>query len=216
MKKLMLFTLLVSATYALCDDITFSFIQNGAGVNLTSTAAGMTATDATNLAVSDTALGLEFPLTGFTSASTGPPSSVVITPTSYLAAYSSGGSVTITEGGVPILTGSPMFDMSHLSSNLSEDTGSFAGEFTVTSVSPAILGMFGLGPKFKPDGSISITFAESNVVGAELFAVIGGGSVTIETPAPVPEVRSILLLVSGLVTLGAFARARGRLRHSPR
>jgi hypothetical protein len=103
-----------------------------------------------------------------------------------------------------------MFDGSHLSSNLSLDTGSFQGEFHITSVNPSVLTMFGLGPGFKPDGSVSITFGQSDVTGDDLSAVIGGGTVTIETPTAtvVPEPAAMLLFGSALLITLIYQRRR--------
>lgn len=208
MKKLALLLLLVCAV-ARADDITFNFGNGGNVFNLTSAAPGMRAGPAGLLSVSDTVKGLEFPLAGEVNAKTGPASLISVTPTLYIASYGAGGEVTIFQGGTPLLTGSPMFDRSNLTSNLAEDTGSFQGEFAVTSVNPTILAKFGLGPAFKPDGSFSLTFAESAVSGTDLKAIIGGGSITIETPTVIPEPSTATLLYFGVpVLLVAWYRKR--------
>lgn len=205
MKRAVLALLVLAATATFADDITFNFGSNGTSVNLTSFVTGMTASTL-NVSVSDTH-GLMFPLPGVVDASTGDATSVTITAGSYIATYGEGGSVTITEGGVTLLSGSPMFARSNLSSNLSENTGSFQGEFNVTSVNPSVLSKFGLGPGFKPDGSFSLTFAESDVIGTELTAVIGGGSVTIETPAaPTPEAATLLYFGSAALLVACYWR----------
>lgn len=210
MKRVVLALLVLAATAAFADDITFIFSNGGDIANLTSGGPGMFAGPADIVAVSDTVKGLEFPLTATVNASTGIASSITVTLTSYVAIFTSGGDVTVTEGGTSLLTGSPMFDNSHLSSNLSEDTGSFQGEFNVTSVNPTILAKFGLGPGFKPDGSFSLTFAESNLVGADLTAIIGGGSVTIETPtAPTPEAATLLYFGMAALTVACYRRKQG-------
>jgi len=194
---------LFSATFALADEITFSFIESNAPVvNISSSLAGMTAGPALNIIVSDTEKHLEFPLSGFFNASTGPASSITSDAVRYEAEYTTGGSVSIASGHMIFVSGMPMFDHSHLLSQRGEDEGAFAGEFKVTSVSSAVLAKFGLGPEWNPDGSVSITFGQSHIAGDDLTGVIGGGTVTIETPAPVPEISTIMLLLSGLCLLG--------------
>jgi len=200
MKKLALLWLLTLGTaYAAADEITFSFIELGAPViNLTSSPTGLVAGPALNIVVSDTSRHLQFPLNAIFNASTGP-GVITSTPIRYEGEYSSGGSVSIVSGSTIFVSGAPMFDHSHLISQRSEDEGAFAGEFLVTSVDPGVLAMFGLGPKWNPDGSVSITFGQTSVTGDNLSAIIGGGTVTIETPPTIPEATTLLLFGSGIL-----------------
>jgi hypothetical protein len=158
--------------------------------------------------VSDTDKHLEFPLSGTFTASTGA-GVVTITPDLYAATFGAGGAVSIAAGGTTFVSGSPMFADSHLGSELPEDVGSFRGEFSVTSVDPGTLALFGLGPKWEPDGSVSLTFAQAHVSGEALTAVIGGGTVTIETPsvAVIPE-PSVLALTGTALLIGLIYQRR--------
>jgi hypothetical protein len=194
---------------AFSDEITFSFIElNAPVVNLTSNLSGMTAGPALNIVVSDTTKHLEFPLSGFFTASTGAATTITSNTSIYEAEYGTGGSVGISGGGITFVAGSPMFDHSHLISNRGEDEGAFAGEFHVTSVDPSVLAMFGLPDKWNPDGSVSVTFGQAHVSGDVLTGVIGGGTVTIETPAPVAENASLIFYGTGLIASFWFAKRR--------
>jgi hypothetical protein len=204
--------LLAFTTLAFADNISFSIVGTITSTpNLFSASSGFTAGPGLQIVVSDTDKHLQFPLTGIFNASTGSRTSVSSTSTSYSAMFGSGGTVTIANGGTTLLSGGPMFAGSTLLSNLSLDTGSFAGEFTVTAVDPAVLAMFGLGPKWNPDGSVSITFGQSLVTGDDLSGVLGAATVTIETPTTVPEPSTIAMFIFGCGTLVAFWHARQNL-----
>jgi hypothetical protein len=209
-KKILLILLLATfgAAGALADEISFSIVGTiTATPNLFSTSAGMTVGPGLQIVVSDTDKHLQFPLTGTFNAASGARTSVITSATSYSAMFGAGGSVSIAPG---ILSGSPMFSGSTLLSNLSQDTGSFAGEFTVTNVDASVFSLFGLPDKWNPDGSISITFGQSSVTGDDLSAVLGAATVTIETPVvtPVPEPSTWFMFLFGCGTLIAFANAR--------
>jgi hypothetical protein len=203
MKQFTLVLMLLVSSFAFADAIgdqlTFSFIElNAPVVNLTSSLAGVTAGPALNIVVSDTLHHEQFPLSGFFNASTGAATSITSDATVYEGEYSSGGSVSIAGGGITFVAGSPLFDHAHLISHRAEDEGAFAGEFHVTTVDPSVFALFGLPDKWNPDGSISVTFGHSTVTGNNLSGVIGGGTVTIETPAPVPEPSTLLMLLCGV------------------
>jgi hypothetical protein len=159
----------------------------------------MTAGPALNIIVSDTERHLQFPLSAIFNGSTGVASSITSTADTYDATYESGGSVSIIGGGTTFVSGMPMFADSHLQSVFADDTGAFRGEFLVSHVDPATLALFGL-KTWSPDGSVSLTFGQSDVDGHNLNAVLGGGTVTIEA-APVPEVMPLILLSSGILIL---------------
>jgi hypothetical protein len=201
---------------AIGDQLTFSFIElNAPVVNLTSTAAGVVAGPALNIVVSDTLHHEQFPLSGFFNATTGAATSITSNSDVYEGEYGSGGSVSIVGGGITFVAGSPMFDHSHLVSHRAEDEGAFAGEFHVTSVDPSVFALFGLPDKWNPDGSVSVTFGHSTVTGNNLSGVIGGGTVTIETPAPIPEPSTWLMLAFGIGTCCIAWQARKWAARNP-
>jgi hypothetical protein len=217
-KKVLLFlslgaslALVASATTVPTSDIiTFSFIELAApAINFTSSPSGVAAGPALNIVVSDTLHHAQFPLSGFFSASTGP-GVISVTPDRYEGEFALGGAVAIVSGATTFVSGAPMFGHSHFISNLSEDVGAFAGEFHVTSVDPSVFARFGLPDAWKPDASVSVTTGHNFVVGEDLTGIIGGGTVTIETPAPVPEASTWFLFLFGAGTLLAFNHARRR------
>jgi hypothetical protein len=204
---LLLAVCLVAATAA-ADEITFSFIELGNGaIDVTCGTSGCAFGPALNIVVSDVAKGLQFPLAGTFNASSGSASGITVMDDRYLATYATGGSVSIVAGGTTLVSGTPIFADSHLSAD-NGDEGSFHGEFSVTDVSGSVLAMFGLPDKWKPIGSVSITFGHSDVNGDNLTGVIGGGTVTIETPGITPEPPALLLSGTSLLIILLYGRYR--------
>jgi hypothetical protein len=208
MKKLWLLLILCAAlaACAFADEITFSFI-NGAPGSLTASAAGLTAGVAMNIVVSDATTGAEFPLLGTFTASTGPSSSFTVTPPLVQAEYTAGGlkSVLIVDQFNNLLVAGRMDDHGAFLTGFPDGRGAFLGAFDVSFVSPAVLGLFGLGPQVLPTGSVSATFANDNFDGTTVTGELGGGTVTVETP--VAEGSTWMLMLTG-VTLAGVARTR--------
>ena len=212
MKKLALlgFLLLVFATCAVADELTFSFIL-GAPISLTASAAGLSSGPAMNVVVSDTTTGTHFSLAGTFTASTGPATIFHNFGTFIDATYSAGGvnSVLIVDPSNNPLVKGNMEANGAFNTTIPRGTGAFLGMFDVTFVSPAVLAMFGLGPGFLPVGSVAATFVNDNFDGTTVTGRIGGGTVTIQTPrAVVPESASLGLLGMGLLTTAGVLRRR--------
>jgi hypothetical protein len=214
MKKALFLTIFVvfATIFAFSDEITFSFIEFQAPfANVSVGPAGGLFGPALNIMVSDTTEHMQFPLTGSFNAVTSAATNITTTATEYSATFAEGGSLSITSAGTTFISGTPIFADSHLESLFADDTGTYRGEFLITHVDPSVLAKFHLGPEFKPDGAVSITFGQSAVTGDHLDAVIGGGTVTVETPtvAPIPEVATLFLFGTCLlVAVGTFSRIR--------
>jgi hypothetical protein len=162
-----------------------------------------------NILVTDTLHHEQFPLDGVFHGSTGA-GAITSTPGSYSATFAQGGSVSIVDNGTTLVSGMPVLHGSTLLATTSDNTGSFSGEFLVTAVDSAVLHMFGLGPAWSPDGSISITFGQDDIDGNVLEGIIGGGTVTIETPVAtvVPDPATLMLFASGMMICGIYGAAR--------
>lgn len=193
--------LLVGA--AMGDEITFSVVGLSNVADIFSSPSGMTAGPASVVLVTDVTQGKSFSLSETFNASAGAAHSITVGSTVYTAFYGPGavGSVDITNA-----VAGNMLDNSELTAVFPQGTGSFSGEFLVTSVNPAVLALFGLGPKFNPSGSVAITFGQDQVNGQDLSGVIGGGATTILTVNTTPELMTILLFGTGIVMAGAMAR----------
>jgi hypothetical protein len=210
-KKLALvgFLLLAFASCAVADEITFSYIIGDPG-SLTATAAGgLMSGPAMNVLVSDAQTGMKFVLDGTFNDSTGP-GTITNFGTFIVGSFTAGGtgSVSIVDpSSNPLVTGN-MKDNGAFLATFPLGTGAFLGGFDVTFVDPAVLAMFGLGPAFEPIGSVSETFASVNFDGTTITGMIGGGTVTIQTPT-VPEPAGLGLLGMGLLmTAGVLKRRR--------
>jgi len=204
--------LALSAVPAVADQITFSFVASPGNVaDLTAARSGLSAGPAQNITVSDTTLGMHVPLAGVFTASTGAASAFAVASSFVLATYKAGGA-----NSVLILD--PVTSATLVSGTMEGDSGvlaqypggagSFLGTFTVTSVSPAVLGMFGLSG-FNPNGSVAFTFGQDQLSGRTLDAVVGGGTVTI-VASKVHESRSIALVLTGVVLMAMRRYATAR------
>jgi hypothetical protein len=182
---------------------------------LVATASGLASAAAQNTIVTDGTTGVSLPLTGVTTASTGPASSfiVVVSPNIVSAnfdASSSATSVLVEDGTGHTLVSGTMDARSSLLSGYPNGAGSFNGKFTVGFVAPSVLAMFGQ-VGFSPEGSVSATFAGANLSAGTLTATLGGGTVTIESAAPVSEPGTAGLAGVGLLLAGVTVRKRTRL-----
>lgn len=219
------FTLLVTAS-AVADQINFNFTV-GAPTSVTATnATGLMSGPSFLTSISDTTTNTVIPCTGptaspvcmggsYVNGKTGP-GTITATPPVVVAFFTAGGanSVLVEDATSMMLVAGSMNDSGALLSTVPAGAGSFLGTFGVSSVSPAVLGLFGLGgAAVKPTGSVALTFANANFDGTTFTAAIGGGSVTIQTEV-VPEPASL-----GLVGIGFLTVAGGlwkRTHRSPR
>ena len=206
---------LLAASLAMADQVTFSFVGTRNIVNLQANDTGMdlgAGGTVANVLISDTTLGMSLPLLGLDTGSTGFASSftVLFNPNLVIATFEQGGanSVLITNPlGTVIYLSGIMDDRSAFLSTFPDGAGSFRGTFAVTYVNPTVLAPFGLS-RVGPEGSFSATFAQANLLDLNTFvdAVVGGGSITIQAAA-IPEPSSLALAGSSLLA-AAFGLQR--------
>lgn len=143
---------------------------------------------------------------------TGPSSAFDVFSTFILATYKNAGPGTVlifdTMGHL-VLSGSIDNNATFLTAH-PDGTGAFLAKFHPHFVSPTVLALFGLGPKFEPDGSLSIDFAHDNYDAATgvVTGQLAGAQVTIQTPSVVPEPSSLGLLGMGLLTTAGLLKRR--------
>lgn len=205
MKRLLLFLLLVAPMAMFGDEVTFTFV-NLSSATFSASAAGLAFDHAINVLVTDNTTGKNIMLlatdSGFTGSAThfdpGPP---------LVADYlgSGSGSVLIMTGSTTYLTGR-MEDSGRLEAEYPSRAGAFLSRFLVDAVDPAILTALGTSTHFAPEGSVSLTIAETSFDGTTLHGTLGGGQVTIETVSVVPEPAGLALAGVGL--LGTLAVMR--------
>ena len=203
------FTLLVAGS-AVADQINFNF-TTGAPNSVTATmAAGLTSGPSMLQSISDTTTGVIKPQAGtYVNGNTGPAVNLAQFGNIVIGAFTMAGpnSVLVEDSLSNVLVAGIMQDGGSLLSTVPNGTGSFLATFNVTFVSPAALALFGLGPGFLPDGSVALTLGNANFDGTTFTAAIGGGSVTIQTPA-IPEPGTLALFGSGIIGLAGLLRRR--------
>ena len=218
MKRLALVAIAVLslAVFAVADQINFNFtIGPPSSVSATS-AGGLTSGPSMLTSISDTTTNTNVPTPGtYVNGNTGPAVSLVpigSPPTLILGTFTAAGanSVLVVDSLNNVLVAGSMQDNASLLSTLPVGTGSFLGTFDVSFVSPAALALFGLGPAFQPVGSVAFTFANANFDGTTFTAALGGGSVTIQTPAPTttPEPAGLGIVGMGLMLVAEVSRRK--------
>lgn len=219
MKKLALVVIAVASftAFAVADQINFNFTLGPSNSVVATSAGGLTSGPSMLTSISDTTTNTNIPFPGkYVNGNTGPASSFVpigSPPTLILATFSGAGanSVLVEDSIGNVLVSGSMLDNASLLSTLPVGTGSFLGTFNVSSVSPAALALFGLGPGFQPVGSVAFTFANANFDGTTFTAALGGGSVTIQTPGappPIPEPAGLGIVGMGLVGIAEVCRRK--------
>ncbi len=196
---------------ARADAISFNFLFSPSPV--TANATGLSAGPALVLLVSDTKIPTFFSLTGTANISTGIASTYVAGPNALLAQYGTGLGIEVEVDSAQCLgTGVCLQGiLNHgLYAAVLGGTGSFQGLFTVTYVNPIIPALFGDPQGWQPTGSDSLTtsfniFAKG---GNTASALLGGGSVTYQTPVPEPS--SLALVGSGVLGLASLIRRKMR------
>ena len=203
------FALLIAGS-AVADQINFNF-TTGAPNSVTATsAAGLMSGPSMLQSISDTTTGVIKPQAGtYVNGNTGPAVNLAQFGNIVIGAFTLGGpnSVLVEDSLSNVLVAGIMQDGGSLLSTVPNGTGSFLATFNVTFVSPAALALFGLGPGFLPDGSVALTLGNANFNGTTFTAAIGGGSVTIQTPA-IPEPGTLALFGSGIIGLAGLLRRK--------
>lgn len=195
-------------SYAAADVVTFTYL-NLTGASFTASASGLAFGNAVNVLATDNTNGHNMILTALDSGSTG--TSFAFLPGPPLTADYLGagpGSVLVKNGGTTFLSGSMSLG-GHLEADYPNEAGGFASRFIVNFVDPSILTALGTTTTVDPDGSIVLTFDQTAFNGTTLTGVLGGGSITIETSAPVPETSSIFLAITGLLVCGLYLKKKG-------
>jgi hypothetical protein len=199
--------LIVSAAFA--DQITFNFTSSP----LTAQASGLAFGPSTIILVRDDNTGNSTTISATASGTTGTATSFIVGPP-LVASFSNGGpgSIIIEDSMGHVFLEGSILGASTLGSSYPDGVGHFGSNITVTEVAPGVLAALGLGTGFDSMGSISLTLGSADFTGGILTAEVGGGTVTIETPPPVPETLTLVLMGSGLVILARRLRRLGVLR----
>lgn len=204
MKLAALVLLAASSLAAFGDEITFTAV-NLSHATFTGSDVALMFGNAINVLVTDNTTGKSEMLLGVQSGNTGSATHFDPGPP-LIADYLGSGaaSVLIASTGHIFLSGE-MADSGRLEADYPDKAGAFLSRFHVTSVDPAILVSLGTSTNFAPEGSVSLTVAQTSFNNGTLSATLGGSQITIETqPAVVPETSGILLWAGGTLIAGLY------------
>lgn len=196
MKKFFVVALL-SALPALADEVTFTAV-NFANSTFSASSSSLMFGNAVNVLVTDNTTGKSVMLLSIQSGNTGASTDFTAGPP-LIADYMGSGaqSVLIASSGHTYLTGD-MADSGRLEAEWPDRAGAFLSRFHVDFVDPAVLKELGTGPRWAPEGSVSLTFAQTAFDGTTLDATLGGSQITIETEGIIPEPGCLWLMATGM------------------
>lgn len=205
MKKIsaMLLFCFIAATLSFADEITFTAV-NLSHSTFSADDVALMFGNAINVLVTDNTTGKSIMLLSVQSGNTGPATDFVPGPP-LIADYSAAGanSVLIASTGTTYLSGD-MQDSGRLEADYPDKAGAFLSRFHVDFVSPTILLELGTSTHFAPEGSVSLTVAETSFTDGILNATLGGSQITIETQPPVPEPTTVLFWLGGTLIAGSY------------
>lgn len=212
MKRVLLVGILgLAAMAAQADQVTFTCV-NFSHSTFSATAAELQFANCVNVLVTDNSTGKSEMLLAVDSGNTGAATDFKPGPpleADYLG--SGAGSALIAASGHTYLTGT-MADGGRLEANYPNAAGAFLSRFHVDFVDPAVLTALGSPTHWAPDGSVSLTLAETSFDGTTLHATLGGGEYTITTlAAAVPEVPTGTMLLFGIGLSSVALAGRRRL-----
>lgn len=205
MKKILLLALLALASAVMADEITFTFV-NFSQSTFSASSSELQFANAINVLVTNNSNGKSLMLTAVDSGNTGEATDFTGGPP-LTADYNGSGtnSALITSNGHTFLSGE-MADSGRLEAEWPNRAGAFLSRFHVSFIDPAILTELDAGNRVEPEGSVSLTLAETQFNGTTLTATLGGGEYTITTTSIIPEPASLLCFGTGLGLMTLWAR----------
>lgn len=200
MKKILAVALLGLATTVWADEVTWTCV-NFAQSSVSGSATEFQFANCINVLVTNNTNGKSVMLTAVDSGNTGTSTDFTAGPP-LVADYNGSGprSILVTSNGHDFLTGE-MADSGRLEAQWPDRAGAFLSRFHVTFVDSAVLAELGTGPRWEPEGSVSLTLAETAFNGTTLTGTLGGGEYTITTTGITPEVATLFLYGTGLTAI---------------